>query len=360
VALPRFRYAAIATITLLLAGCASSDVENTDGTDDALTGADGWKSIGFGIGGNSAGSGADILVTCGGYSAKDQDSRAWAMALAHSPSFAGLDIGPVYAARGPADASYGGHEIGNSKLVAALAGQVASARFIIVLGHSSGAFVADELITEAPPAVRSKIVYFALDGGTHSLTSSLISEMKAVYFVNAKDAAKGESHNASSMRSLHSEFHASHLFTVNANGSGCNSGATWCLHDTLITTRPHNPNMFDLADDYQQFGGARKVVTSYIDQAVADGVLVASAGAAPEPPPETPPASPATPATPDAPPAIGGINPPGAGQACSSDGQCNPGNDGAGLICQAGVCVAGCHTNAQCAGSTTCVAGQCH
>ena len=348
-ALPRLRFAAIATITLLIAGCAGSDVESTDGTDDALT-ADGWTAIGFGIGGSIAGTGPDILVTCGGYSATDQDSRAWAMALAHSPSVASLDIGPVYAARGPRDASYAGREIGNSKLAAALAHQAASARFVIVAAHSSGAFVADELITEVTPEVRSKLVYFALDGGTHSLDDSLVSQMKAVYFVNAKDSAKGESHNASSMRSLHSEFHASHLFTVNANGSGCSSGATWCLHDTLITTRPHNPNMFDLADDYQQFGGARKVVTSYIDQAVADGVLAAAAGAPPQATPEPPPATPATPATPEAPPAIG----------CSGDGQCNPGNDGAGLICQAGACVAGCHTNAQCAGNTTCIAGQCH
>lgn len=53
------------------------------------------------------------------------------------------------------------------------------------------------------------------------------------------------------------------------------------------------------------------------------------------------------------------VTPPG-GHACSSDGQCNPGNDGAGLMCQAGTCVPGCHTSAQCSGNTTCVAGQCH
>jgi hypothetical protein len=200
VALPPIRLATIAAITLVVAGGSGSAVENADGTDDALTGADGWTAIGFGIGGSTAGSGSDILVTCGGYSARDQDSRAWAMALAQSPSFASLAIGPVYAARGPSDASYAGREIGNSKLAAALARQAGSARFVIVAAHSSGAFVADELITEASPEVRSKIVYFALDGGTHSLDDRLVSQMKAVYFVNAKDAAKGESHNASSMR----------------------------------------------------------------------------------------------------------------------------------------------------------------
>jgi 3D (Asp-Asp-Asp) domain-containing protein len=75
-------------------------------------------------------------------------------------------------------------------------------------------------------------------------------------------------------------------------------------------------------------------------------------------PPASPPASPSTPpaadpGTPSAPPA----SPPG--QACASDGQCNPGNDGSGLICTAGSCVDGCRTNAQCPGSTQCSAGQC-
>lgn len=50
---------------------------------------------------------------------------------------------------------------------------------------------------------------------------------------------------------------------------------------------------------------------------------------------------------------------PGGGASCTSDGQCNPGNDGAGLICTAGTCVAGCRSNAQCPGSTSCASGQC-
>ncbi len=47
------------------------------------------------------------------------------------------------------------------------------------------------------------------------------------------------------------------------------------------------------------------------------------------------------------------------GAACTSDGQCNPGNDGSGKICTAGHCTPGCHSNAQCPGSTQCTAGQC-
>jgi 3D (Asp-Asp-Asp) domain-containing protein len=70
----------------------------------------------------------------------------------------------------------------------------------------------------------------------------------------------------------------------------------------------------------------------------------------------SPPASPTT-----SPTASSTTSPPASppGHACSSDGQCNPGNDGAGLVCTAGSCVPGCRTNAQCPGSTQCTAGQC-
>jgi hypothetical protein len=44
---------------------------------------------------------------------------------------------------------------------------------------------------------------------------------------------------------------------------------------------------------------------------------------------------------------------------CISDGACNPGNDGAGLICVAARCVPGCRTDAQCPGRKICVTSQC-
>jgi hypothetical protein len=49
----------------------------------------------------------------------------------------------------------------------------------------------------------------------------------------------------------------------------------------------------------------------------------------------------------------------GGGATCAHDGDCNPGNDGSGLICSGGQCVPGCHSNAQCPGNTTCRSGQC-
>lgn len=50
---------------------------------------------------------------------------------------------------------------------------------------------------------------------------------------------------------------------------------------------------------------------------------------------------------------------PAGGQSCNNDGDCNPGSDGAGMICTANKCVPGCRSNAQCPGVKTCQAGQC-
>ncbi len=74
------------------------------------------------------------------------------------------------------------------------------------------------------------------------------------------------------------------------------------------------------------------------------------AGTGSTPPPEPTPATPLPPA-----PAPGA----GSGAACSFDGACNPGNDGAGMICTSGHCVTGCHNDTQCPGSKTCKSGQC-
>ncbi|MBL8611471.1 MAG: hypothetical protein JNL38_29270 [Myxococcales bacterium] len=47
------------------------------------------------------------------------------------------------------------------------------------------------------------------------------------------------------------------------------------------------------------------------------------------------------------------------GRACGRDGDCNPGNDGSGEICEGGRCVAGCRYDSHCPGVTRCVAGTC-
>jgi hypothetical protein len=56
--------------------------------------------------------------------------------------------------------------------------------------------------------------------------------------------------------------------------------------------------------------------------------------------------------------ASGGTSPSGGG-ACANDGDCNPGSDGSGMICQSGTCVPGCHHSYQCPGAQRCVSGEC-
>ena len=48
---------------------------------------------------------------------------------------------------------------------------------------------------------------------------------------------------------------ASHAttFAVTVPSTGCVNGAGWCLHDVLVTHRPHDHNTFDLARDYTDF-----------------------------------------------------------------------------------------------------------
>jgi len=231
-----------------------------------------WSPVSFGVTTMDMGGGDDIVIAYGGYTATDQDSQAWVTQLT-TVRLAQLGVGHLYAVRGPEDPDYAAREIGNSELAAALATQSTPSSHIVIIAHSSGGFVADELFTFADPSVLSKIAYFNLDGGSWSLTNALVGSMQGVYFCNAHDSVAGDSENTSSDESLHAEFPASHFFTVDADGSGCDVGAGWCLHDTLIINHPHDPTTYDLALDYTDFTDGRQVVTSYIDQAVSDGVL---------------------------------------------------------------------------------------
>jgi hypothetical protein len=267
-------------------GCSSSasppvgTSSNELGSQSAVT----WTSVGFGIHGTTVGSGPNVLVVYGGYTATDADSEALSLQYV-SAQMGALGVGHVYAIRGPEDASYSAREIGNSSLAAQLAGMVSSTGFVAIVAHSSGAFVADELFTEASAQVLSKIVYFDLDGGSWALNDTLVGEMAGVYFCNAHDPVAGDSANYSSIVSLHTDFPASHYYTVDSAGSGCDVGAAWCLHDTLVTTRPHDPTTYDLDQDYTDFTGAgRHVVVAQMQQAMADGVLPGGATPAPPPP----------------------------------------------------------------------------
>jgi hypothetical protein len=165
---------------------------------------------------------------------------------------------------------YAGREIGN----AALANHLLTRQrgLVIVAAHSSGSFVAHELFAELAamepggPALLRRVVYYDLDGGEAGLTPEIVDQLRRAYFVYAEDSTTGtRSANAATMMALGARYaSAGGVLEVNAARSGCAAGAKWCLHDALVTERPHNPETFDLEKDYQGFLPDRPAAVAYL------------------------------------------------------------------------------------------------
>lgn len=241
-------------------------------TDDELAQLP-WDTLGTGVHVKTIAGGSNVLVVYGGYSAQDLYVERWADELVRAKNDT-LGVGTLVAVRGPNQAGYQNREIANSKLAAYLGanGRAQGASSIVVVAHSSGTYVAAEFLAQikagrgnVPSDTLAKVTLYNLDGG--GLDASTVHAMKNAYFVYACDANIGScSHNASSMKALGNAYKsAGGAIKVRADGSGCSASGLWCLHDTLITTRPHNPMHYDLARDYTDFKGSRKVVTSYLD-----------------------------------------------------------------------------------------------
>lgn len=265
-------------ILLTLVACGTDDdeleLDDADQLDElaALGGkADGleWTSIGNGVVYQRVNAGDGIVIAYGGYTARLVHSTAWASELVDA-RLGAAGVGHIYAVKGPAQASYAAREIGNSKLRAHLA-TLGSDAPVYVVAHSSGSFVAHELLQQLHAAghtdTLARIAYANLDGGGSGLSQAIAGELGALELVYAKDPtlARGLSQNSSTAIALGVAY-ASHAttFAVTIPDTGCASGAGWCLHDVVITHRPHNPNMFDVARDYSDFEG-RPVTTEYLE-----------------------------------------------------------------------------------------------
>lgn len=267
------RYLAVPAL-LALAACAApgsgSDEDDVgEGAGADTVSAEGWAAVGNGVAYRRAGEGDAVFIAYGGYSAKDAWVRAWASELSRA-KLAALGVGHLYAVRGPSDPGYRGREIGNSALAAHLArGAGPDAPFVLVAAHSSGSFVAHELLGalrgDGERALLGKLVYANLDGGGSGLDRDLVRGMRRAAFVYAVDPTlgAGRSANASAAESLAAAYGSAPV-KLTVRSSGCRSGAKWCLHDLVITTRPHNPDAYDLARDYTRFDG-RPVQTGWVE-----------------------------------------------------------------------------------------------
>ena len=267
-------------LALLLLGAACSsevedyseldDIENLDMMDGKADGASAWSVVGVGVTYQQVNTGHAILIAYGGYSARLSDSAAWSQELVDA-RLGGEGVGHIFAVRGPADPGYAAKEIQNTKLRAKLATFDDGTSPIYVVAHSSGSYVAHELfgqVKNKTPALLGRMAYADLDGGGSGLTSSIVNALGAAEFVYAKDPtlSSGLSRNASTAVSLANAYAAqgATLFEVRVPSTGCQSGAAWCLHDVVITHRPHNSSTYDLATDYTDFVN-REVTTEYLE-----------------------------------------------------------------------------------------------
>jgi hypothetical protein len=216
--------------------------------------------------------GESIFIGYAGYQVSLASAEAWVEALQQA-SLAARGVRYLWAVQGPDDCTYSHREIGNSRLVASLLPLVgARTRFVLVAGHSSGSFVAHELLGKLAGGVdpdgvtAGRVVYFDLDGGADGLTPGSVGRLRHAYFVAARDGATGtDSPRAATMRALGATYaSAGGFWQDDAADSRCKVGARWCVHDALITTRPHAPASASAQLDYSDFSG-RDACHSWID-----------------------------------------------------------------------------------------------
>jgi hypothetical protein len=54
------------------------------------------------------------------------------------------------------------------------------------------------------------------------------------------------------------------FFEVDASTSGCNAGASECVHVSLVNAHPHDPSKADPVLDYGSFDAAHPVNVAYL------------------------------------------------------------------------------------------------
>ncbi len=228
----------------------------------------GWTSVGYGVAYQRVNTGNAILIAYGGYSAQLSYSAGWATELVNA-KLGAEGVGQIYAVQGPEDPGYDAKEIGNSKLRAHLKTIDDGVSPIYVVGHSSGSYVAHELLGQMErhdnTSILNRIGYADLDGGGTGLDDQIVGDLRAMTFAYAYDPSAGHSENYTAEESLGEDYAPkAQTFEVTVKNTGCAAGYGWCMHDVLITHRPHNPYHYDLADDYTDFVN-RPPTIEYLD-----------------------------------------------------------------------------------------------
>jgi hypothetical protein len=203
-------------------------------------------------------------------------SQSWVTALYHA-RLQELGVRYVWAVQGPATVSYADLEVGNTSIATKLTELLGDDGIVIVAGHSSGSYVAHELLGQLAygwdegGVTADKVVYFNLDGGVAGTDDTIITRLRRAFYVSVYDSATATAApNRDAMQYAAGLYpRGAAYLDLEGDGSGCNAGAPWCLHMVVINALPHDPWDSSVVD-YYDFEG-RPVVTSYIDM-VADEV----------------------------------------------------------------------------------------
>lgn len=221
-----------------------------------------------------AGASAQVgLVVFGGWRAQGDWVLRWAQALREQLPGSAAQAG-LCAVPGPADAAYVREDIDVGGLADAVLAAPASAAPVWVVAHSSGSFVAQHWLHEvalrpAALAYLARVRYFNLDGdagsGAHALDAGLLRQLGAATAVYVRGGGGDVSANAGAMQALaQGSGGRVRLLALDGSASGCLPGARWCLHDVVVTRRPHDPAGFDLQRDYGSLDEAHPVQADYL------------------------------------------------------------------------------------------------
>jgi len=238
-----------------------------------------WSTVGYGVTYSPVGTASstyNVFAGYGGYGVTLAWTQTWVENLYNS-YLSHLAVTHIYAIQGPRDAEYAAKEIGNTHLVAHVLSYVKSGGLgtFFVAGHSSGSFVAHEMLGQVAGGLdpthllKNKIVYFCLDGGSAGFTQAIANNLIKSYWTYGYDNnIKTGSANSATMQYYGKQFGTkSQVLGLNADGSGCVSGAVWCMHMTLITKHPHLATTASAQLDYGGLDSAHPVQTQYFSLA---------------------------------------------------------------------------------------------
>jgi hypothetical protein len=237
-----------------------------------------WQVIGTGVSFKDSQNprGEDAFIAYAGYEVTDDEARTWTTAL-YDAWLRDHGVRYVYAVRGPADVEYTQKEIENTHLIAHLLPEVTSAtHFIAIAGHSSGGWVACEMLQQLydqgldpTNETGGKTVYYDLDGVESCLDTTILLHLRNAYFVSAHTNVGGGGYSLNAANMMAGAMMFGKPFELyDASASGCEPSADMCLHVSLINTKPHDPTT-GTPTDYGDFMN-RPVNHWYLDATVGE------------------------------------------------------------------------------------------